>query len=752
MFIYSKNLEKAGVTEAALKKAFDKPKRDLAEKHAALQKLIISRIQDGRDSSIKNWRAISAIDAAYDSAHSQITPTLVREILQHDFTPKRVFEKLEAYGLQREAAAMLDLERTAGGEFKEGEVEQPSFFKVMVPLVKAYVTIRLAKLFNDRNIFPMLKYTARQFTAENRIRAEIVTDMVSGIASNYGYKATMRQSILQMLLYSNCLMFPREVWHKDMQEDENGKETRVREGIRYHTPRPERTFFDRHYPTTSFNTDSGCEWAGYWQVEKFGAIVGNKNYYNNGKISATENFFELANYKQYFSEVYPCTVKWPGTSSGILSKQDRESDVSYHVTNDVDKAVIITTFYMKLNPKEWDLGDYDYKVWFRFILANDDRIIFAQPMLYSPVIYWGYDADMNRVTSSSMALEVIPWQDHLGNSLSQILLSSKQNLANAIFFDKNIVGPEVLESLKNKRESQLRSLNFVPFDSLKNFRAGVDTKNAFHEFRFSQHNIAELTNTISTIISIMERLLVMSAQEIGGAATHEQSAREVAIIAGNTGNRVQYTGTFVDDAISAWKKQLYYASMAYMKDNFPSQINPTLFPDAHRILTEMGFEVTEQGNGSNFIGITANTEKLKLTGFADDRDSVNRLQEPAIATVMFQTLAAIAANPMLAEQIGPAKILEGYNMAAQMAGAPPDWKLEPSEEGEQISKAREFAQQLQQMVDQISQQAASQATEAVGSAVQDNSEQINEMGAVLQQLLQAVGQAPPVPDGETPLQ
>ena len=757
MFIYPKILKDRGVTEDALKAAFDKPVEEMSDKPKALRRLIVDRICDGRDSQIKNWRAISAIDKAYDVAHSQLAPTLIRDITSHDYTPKQVFEKLEAYGLEQAGSTMLDLERDEHGGYKDNKIESPSFFKVLVPLVKAYVTIRLAKLFGDNNTFPLLKYSARRYTAENRIRAEIVTDMVNTMASNYGYKSTMRQAIFQMLMYSNCLQFPREVWHSDKQLNEQGDVVKTREGIRYHTPRPERTFFDRHYPTSSFNTDTGCEWAGYWQVERFGAVSGNKNYWNTDRIkkSVGENadFFQTAVYKQYFTELYPCGMKWPDSTAGGPNSQDREGDAAYYTTNEDDKAVVITTFYMKLCPKDWDLGDYDYKIWFRFIIANDDKIIFAQPILYPPVIYWGYDADMNRVTSPSMALEVLPWQDHTGNVISQILLSSKQNLANAVFFDKNIVSADVLNQMSNKRESQLRGINFVPFDSMKDFRAGLDSKSAFHEFRFSKHDIGELTGTLSTIISIMERLLVMSAQEIGGAASHEQSAREVAIIAGNTGTRVAYTGTFIDDAKSAWRRQIYYAIMAYMEENFPSQIDPNTFQDAKKVMLSMGIEVSDEpyGYGSSTVGIKVEKSKLKLEGFAEDRDVVNRLHEPAIATVMFQTLGMIASNQMLAEQVGPAKILEGFTMAAHLAGAPPDWELEPSEDSSKLNNAQEIAEQLKGMINQIVQEAAGQAVDAVTEPIQSNTGKIEEISTVLGQLLEAVGSAPPVPQGNTPL-
>ena len=55
------------------------------------------------------------------------------------------------------------------------------------------------------------------------------------------------------------------------------------------------------------------------------------------------------------------------------------------------------------------------------------------------------------------------------------------------------------------------------------------------------------------------------------------------------------------------------------------------------------------------------------------------------------------------------------------------------------------------MINQIVQEAAGQAVDAVTEPIQSNTGKIEEISTVLGKLLEAVGSAPPVPQGNTPL-
>jgi hypothetical protein len=55
----------------------------------------------------------------------------------------------------------------------------------------------------------------------------------------------------------------------------------------------------------------------------------------------------------------------------------------------------------------------------------------------------------------------------------------------------------------------------------------------------------------------MQRAVGMSEQEVGGTASHEQSAEEIRTIHTATGHRAEYVASWVDFSFEAWKRQLF---------------------------------------------------------------------------------------------------------------------------------------------------------------------------------------------------
>ena len=317
-----------------------------------------------------------------------------------------------------------------------------------------------------------------------------------------------------------------------------------------------------------------------------------------------------------------------------LNPQLRETNAGVYATTDEDKALFVTEVFMKLKPSAWDLCwsedgkkvASDYPVWFRFVMASDDTVVYAEPMAYTPNIYYGYDADGSRVRNASMALELIPFQDQLGNLLSQILLTVKQNLANVVFYDMNIVDADQVRRLQNAGEQSIRGINLVGYDSEKNLKAGLDNRNTFQRIDLGKQSTAELMNTLNTVISIAERMLAFSAQELGSAASHQQSAEEVRVISNSIGVRVAYTGTFIDDANDAWKRQLAAGMMAYMDSEFVAEVSPETL-NLDEILKKLGFEVVSKGTGKTKTRIKGSKEKLMpllLDGLVSNKDGLDR--------------------------------------------------------------------------------------------------------------------------------
>ena len=184
---------------------------------------------------------------------------------------------------------MVEVHVSARGE-PANALNLPRFYQIFVPVVKAYVTIRWARIFNDRNLVPLFKFEPQKSTQENRVKGEVVTDRVQLISQQYDYPTVLSQSIFQMLHYGYCFQFPKESWHseKQLERDSDGgeRETYTKEGIRYHSPHPARTFWDVSHRPSSFNSDTGCKFCGYWTIKRYADVKNNPHYYNTDKVSA----------------------------------------------------------------------------------------------------------------------------------------------------------------------------------------------------------------------------------------------------------------------------------------------------------------------------------------------------------------------------------------------------------------------------------------------------------------------------------
>lgn len=753
-----KIIEQSGLTQTALKGWFDGPADKLEEKHKALVNLIQKRICDGRTRNLMDYRVYAAIDYAYEAPFNQITPTLVRSILTRRHNdPADILKSLESWGLA-ENTLFRDVKLPDG---KIGKMlDEPIFYEVLVPLVKAYTTIRVAKLFNDRNQSPLFKFEPLKFTAQRRILCELITSIVQTMTVQLGYGPVLRQAILQAAMYSQCVTFPQEAWYAEKQEafNANGaKETKTtKEGLRYALPHPTRTYLDPYYRVSTYNSDTGCKYGGYWSVIRYGEISNpGSPYWNKTQVAyGTTDWFAAQVSGNYFKEFYPCNMQFPVF---ISPTGDREASAAYYNSADEDKACFLTFHFEKLIPKDWGLGTYEHPVWMRFVLANDTTILYAEPLCFRPVLFCGYDTNELSSRSSSLALEVIPWQDHLGNILSQIIRQSKQNLTELVFYEQNMVSAGNIEKVIGAGNKRYVGPSFIPFDTRNQAHAQLDVKEAVRRVDFGFHSTAELTQLIGTILNILERLLVMSAQEVGGTASHEQTAEEMRTISASTSSRGAYTGTFIDDFIDAWKHQLHEAIVAYMDEKFVANVGALTADELVLAVNELGLNVKPAVRMGDPYSVEGNKGVLTLEGFASDRDGPNRINNQAIAQVMMQTIQAVAASPVLQQVVPPKAILDLLQQAAILAGAPRDFRLpyeeKPQQPGGAPEAMRALVQQVKEYVDSAVQKSQqdmmTNVAEPVAKQLADTQEglkDVQDVVAKLEQLVQAALSAqPPMP-------
>lgn len=731
-------LKEHGLTDDALKKWFegdpkDWPKkreefeeadhRSAHDKRISLQNRIRSRIQEGMQRNWEDYRVFSALDKAWDQPFYQITPSIIAQFVDSDPNSEDVKKQMDSWGM----AHLLqdDVDPKSGKAVKK--LNLPVFFKIFVPLVRAYVTIRWAKIMNDRRQTPFFKYEPFKQTTPLRLKCEAITDRVNIISNQYGYYDVMKQAVHKMLLYSYCIQFVAKEWDFEEQwqiageddvamgktkasatkEDPDKREpaavgdkikSTTREGLSYHLPHPTRTFVDISAGKHTINYDYGVRFGGYWKIMRYREVK-EQGFWNTQAvslgsvdiISSQDNFFRAA-YSSAHTIKYPVFAP-PQPSSGPagaaaemgvgVTPHDREKQMAnqyYGIEHD-DQGVLVTEYFEKLIPKDNGLGTYDCPVWFRFVVAGDGAtIMYAAPLPFNPMIYFGYDADESRSKNPSLGLEVLPFQDHFTNTLSQIIYTAKQNLANLAMIDTDQLETGEIDRLRNLGGNMFQGVNVVGFSGKRAYRGQNKVTDVLHKFDLPKGDVAELTNVLKSILDVLERILVMSSQEVAQAASHEQTREEVRTIAASTSTRLQFTATPVDIATAAWKRQLYQGVMAYGDDDMWSAL-PSDIPLTKEQLEKFGFTFVDKDEEivkkDRFRRVTFKKKStaMDMWTFASTRDDIDRSSDREVAVAMASIVRDLMNNPITATAIGPDQAIDLANQIARLAGLPRDFKL-----------------------------------------------------------------------------
>lgn len=753
----------------SLKAAFDVKTLDKREKVKKLVNQIRDTIQGGINRNRSDYRLFKALDWAYDTPFYQVSYTQLRGLISSQPDQKKVMEAVNSWGLTHLLPDKLNKDGTVccGANGKPEKVlNLPVFFNIFVPIVMSYITIRWAKLFNDRNLIPTYKYEPVTFTRDNRFRCEVITQLVQRQSVWFDYPADIKQSILQTLLYGFCINFPREAWYVERQETEEGKEEIVREGLRWNMPHPSRTYYDLYHRLSSLNSNSGCEYAGYWELCRYRDIYDNPLYWNKERITmGAQSWFDLSTTgSDFLQQVFPCVMSFPnasGDGAGGVGALDRQNEAARtYGQGEYDNATLLTQHFQKLVPADYGLGEYKNPIWMRFVFASDNAVVWAEPLAFTVLPTYTYDADFNRARFRSLALEIIPFQDHISNILTQWILAVKDNLVNPVFYDKEKIPQTYVQELQNLGQKILNGRLFIPFESTPNYRMKMEQRDAFFSPQLTHHNTAELANLVAGVLNMLDRIMQLSPQEIGQTAPHEQTAEETRVIAQNTSTRVIFTGTGIDSGDNAKKTALYDALMAHADDDITVSVSSafaTTEEEFNKLLKAVGFEFTDKEQKFDpekpemMHQITGNKSYLAIEEFSSTRENETRINLPAIADAMSKIFVAIAGNPVLIQAIGPPQLVELLNQIIVTSGLPQEFRLRgkpmqdlPQEQqGEQLAaQMKDFAGKVQELVAAKQQEtlqiAKQQTAQVVAQAVQAVQQQAQQQAA---QAAAGVGQA-----------
>lgn len=715
-------LAEYGLTHENLKKWFDEDPKSFGALPKAQQESITklrehfrNRIRNGRDWNLTRHTVYHALDLAWDTPFRQITPTLLQSLGMDVVDEKGVIEsKLKSWGIDPTLViSEVPDPKSKGKSIKRVNVS--NFSQIFVSLVRSYGTIRWAKIINDRRLVPFFKYEPAIDTKQNRLRCDIVTNRIEVMARQMGYFETMKQCVFQMLHYGLCLQFPAEEWYKEEQlvrpaksekpksnektevvslmEDQpaeptteeakpNTKKVVVKEGVRYETSHPTRVFWDQSHRLSTFNSDTGCEYAGYWRILRFRDIYSNPDYWNKDLIP-TGNTDWWSGASAYFNTVYRCTINFPTIPTAVGGTKDRETNQVtnfYSGANNLDHTIMFTEYFEKIVPKAWGLGTYEHPVWFRFVVAGDTgTVIYAAPLPYCPVIAYMYDSDEQRDQNASLSLEILPYQDQFSNLLSQYLLTVQHNLANVTMFDKDQIEEKYIDEIENKWASKWIRRTIVRFSGRRSMKAQQTVPNAVASLNMQPLDSNGIIAAMKIILDTLERVLVMSSQEVAQAASHEQTREEIRNLQDSTSSRLTFTTTPVDLAGEAWKRQLYAGLMSYGDAGFYAQV-PFETPLDKKTIEDLGFTVEEKGSDEDRMKERKVTIRVKdktaiaIEAFASSRDGNDRINNVESAAAM-ATFVRDVVNGPYGQTIGPDQFIRICNEISRLAGFPRDFKL-----------------------------------------------------------------------------
>lgn len=652
---------------ASLRLRFD---RDRSLMTVSEQKLVDrwkQRAQGGRDFNLIHYKTYLAIDRALDSDFYQTTQTLIG--LLKDLAGAKDQEAAMSVVNTWNMPHLLedDLDAKTGQPTGKKRLSLPVLSQVVISLARAYTQNRVSRIVNERTSIPLFKYEPAYSTDQNKLYCEVITQAVDQISRNFGYAHILAQAVQGAVSYGQQFMFIAEEWCS---------KSGGREGLRYILPHPNRTYYDTSFPTATLNTETGVRYAGYWEVTTYGTMRLNAGYWNRDRIRQSYKTLDTS-LSVYLQTTGACALAhWPSSAPGsFVSQLDRESnnETNFLTAAQDDHPVFKTEHFELVNPRI-DFDDAtmpDEEFWFRVVLASDDTPLYVACLPGRPTTVVQYEPNDSRVIQSGLAIQVLPYQDHATNLITQGILSIKQNLANLNMVDTDIVDEtEFKKRVVNSNETLYRGLNFGYFSGREVAKRGTTPEKAIYGFRFTPLDPAGHLTMIQQLLQVLERVVGISAQEVGSYASHEQTSTEQNYIHSATSQRYEFIAANIDRAIEAWKSQLYTYWTVYGKAENLAMIAPELVQEA----LSLGFTI--EGQGTRGALIKAPKDSLRVEAFTSQRDGPNRINWNEIGGSMLQLISVVAASPDLTATTG-GQILNLLNMTFEALGMPKNFRLIP---------------------------------------------------------------------------
>ena len=696
-----------------------------------IERDIESRIQEGMMFNMRNYRVYTMSDLAWDS--QPILPELVPLML---YAQRRIDFKSVVKQLRDLSPDTLKKFADVDEKTKEiKSIDISKFTEVSVNLVRSYITRRTATLSVERTkLYPYLKYDPLSTSFVAKLRGDVLSQRVEMMTNQYGYRHELPQATREMLMYSHTVEFPEVAWDKQTQlrkkKRAKGMDTSqdsefevesfvVKEGVPFIRPHPTRVYWDNSHPLSSINTDTGCTYIGYWSVARFKDVEKNTDYFNRDNITYSHTNVTLLNAnKPYFELYFPsAAINFPSAEASVdvAANNDREQNVGRYSGQDGDKAITLVEHRIKVVPKDIGVGDYPNPVWMRLVVAGTRTVVFAEFLPSLPAIYYGYNEDDSRLVNASWASEIVPWQDQMSNMLTQLLLIQKSSLVKVLCANIDLLTPEMLAEFRAiiKGERYVTGPMLLEFkgDQLSELGQNIDSVFKMLEAKMPD-DITVIFKSIVQMMTIAERVLNVSAQELGQSASHELSATEVSELTNTTNVLTSYMGVGLDEGLAAKKKILYEALIAFGQDKI---YVPVVNRYTDQTIKAAGFEPVKEadegdtvenysdGNGRTQT-VTGNKLSLVYEYCFNSRDGQERASNAKTAEVLVNLLGQLINIPGLLQDLGKEKLYQFLNHVIRMSGAGVDMTFSMKEgESETLPSGNEESDNKKEIQDVIRQ-------------------------------------------------
>lgn len=728
----------------------DREKRDEDLKiRKKFETLIQDRQMEHISFSLSNHRIYSAVDLAWDSV--PITPATYPLMLyaQGKIDIGSCATQLADLNCSEQFVVKDENKKVTG-------INLPKFTDVTVNLVRSFVTRRLAAQSNKYNsLYPYYKYESRGTSAVAKLRSDVMSQRADIMADQFDHRHHDVQVMRDMLLYATSVDFVRTGWECEKQwrkkplaeefvdPERIGKDVDdfiTREGIAFTNPHPSRIFWDNAYPLPSINTDTGCEYIGYWDVVRYREVALNTEYWNRDKLSYNSNIVNLfSTYAQYFSQYY-CTITPPSMVSDPSGQNDLKSGVGLYAGTEMDSSMIISYYNQKLVPKDHGLGEYPHPVWVRFIVSGDGTVIHAKVLPSTPAVAASYNCKDDRRLNLSVAHELMAYQDHMTNLLSYLLLCLSTDNFKVVVVNTDPMTPEALKAFRAKA----KGANYyneplvleVSISKMEGLGVNMSKVVEMIETRNSAA-IDVIFKAMLQLLQMVERLMALSPQEQGQPAAREISATETNLIAGTTESVYGFISDSVDEMRAAKKRIIYESLICCGADEFRI---PAIDRYSRKVIEMAGFEVVDEESempndptAPQRHTIIGTKSRLIHAYIFTTRDGAERSVNTQAANVLVQLLG-ILQNPIIAQAVGKEKLFEIVNEIFRLSGAGIDLKLEVRE-GEDDAVGADANAQIQQVLEQITTQLEQQ-----GKAIQTIGQQAQQQAEAGQKLAEGVSQ------------